>query len=80
MGDVMSWLRGCLSCWPSSNTTEDEESIAIGNDVQWGVRVNSTPLLDPVVHVPLRGFEVFGPLPVRVKAPPPNIRGVPPRS
>ena len=77
----MSWLCGCLCCWPSPNATEDEESIAIGNEVQWGVRVNPTPRgIEGLVYVPLRGFEDFGPLPVRVKAPPPNIRGVPPRS
>ena len=80
MGDAMSWMRRRLNCCPISNATEDEASIAIGNEVQWGGRANPTPLLDPVVHVPLRGFEDFGPLPVRVKAPPPNIRGVPPRS
>ena len=76
----MSWLRGRLSCWPTANATEDEESIAVRNEVEWGVRGNPTTLgakAPPPLLVP-RHLRGLGPLPAPAKAPPPLLLKAPP--
>ena len=74
----MSWLRGRLSCWPTANATEGEESIAVRNEVEWGVRINPTTLgakAPPPLLVPRH---LRGPLPAPAKAPPPLLFKAPP--
>ena len=70
MGDAMSWMRRRLSCCPISNATEDEESIAVHNDYEWGVRGNPTPLAAraPPVKPPPPFLRGFGPLRAPAKA------------
>ena len=83
MGDAMSWLRRRLSCCPTSNATEDEESLAVRNEAEPRIRRNPTDmppkappplLLNPrgTLRGPLRAPAKAAAIPL-FKAPPPGF-------
>ena len=79
----MSWLRRRLSCCPTSNATEDEESFAVHNEAEPRIRRNPTviapkapppELFHPMgtLRGPLRAPAKAAAIPL-FKAPPPGF-------
>ena len=67
MGDAMSWLRRRLSCCPTSNATEDEESLAARNEPEPRFRRNPSDM--PPKAPPPELFHPMGTLRGPLRAP-----------